>query len=401
MRVAYVTDVEGRWEKLEEFVERTPGLSFESDHIELAPDVSFVFGGDAIDRGPAGRRIVDTLLATRARAPERVVLLAGNRDINKLRLLRELDGHPPPRTPPEVASGSRVALLKHIFERTMGAPRAFEYRLSELGPSAREDAVAESFLEDLAPTGALTRYLSACVLAHRVGSTLFLHGAITEESYGVTPRVRERAANVDVWIERLNAFYAEDLEAFRTRRLGADGQPAWDDVVAYQAPLPGTRLNQASVVYGRPQSVDGQPILPPAEVVTWLQKSGVERVVLGHTPTGDCPTLLRDDSGFQVVLADTSYGRIEGGPSVVLTDDELRVSGVTRLDSGEERPVQFTLGSREAGALGLRTRESGRLVKARLDRGDALLFRALADYRVEQVGAVEAALDRASLEPPR
>ena len=45
-----------------------------------------MFGGDAIDRGPGGRRIVRTLLAARRRYGDRVILLAGNRDINKLRL---------------------------------------------------------------------------------------------------------------------------------------------------------------------------------------------------------------------------------------------------------------------------------------------------------------------------
>jgi len=39
------------------------------DAIELADGATFVFRGDAIDRGPHGRRLVRTLLA--AKQPER------------------------------------------------------------------------------------------------------------------------------------------------------------------------------------------------------------------------------------------------------------------------------------------------------------------------------------------
>src|SRR5262249_33902485 len=72
-------------------------------------------------------------LAARRDYGERVVLLAGNRDINKLRLVRELTGAPPPGAP---ASGTRGALLRSIFANTMGAPDAFAHRGAELGACA-------------------------------------------------------------------------------------------------------------------------------------------------------------------------------------------------------------------------------------------------------------------------
>src|SRR5262245_6980421 len=102
-RAAYLTDVEGLWDKIEDFERDNPCVALQDGRLVLADGVTFVFGGDAIDRGPWSRRIVSTLMQAKREYGERVVLLAGNRDINKMRLVRELAGHPPARTPREIA----------------------------------------------------------------------------------------------------------------------------------------------------------------------------------------------------------------------------------------------------------------------------------------------------------
>lgn len=405
-KVAYLTDVEGRWDKLLDFCASSgPGGSLvtydEARGLRVADDAVFVFGGDAIDRGPAGRKIVATLLAAKRAQPDRVVLLAGNRDINKLRLARELDVHP--------ASGTRGELLRAIFSKTMGARDAFEHRLTELttdGQPASDDAVVDSWLEDVAPDGVQTRYLAAAQLAHREDETLFLHGGVTAENLGVVPGIAPRLAGVDTWVRALNDFYAASLNAFVARRCAPDGTPRWRDLLAYQAPLPGTAFNQASVVYARPGDALGNPMLPPEPVIDALRASSVRRVVIGHTPSGDCPAVLRDRTGFELVLADNSYGRLEHGSRVTIEAGLLRIEGTTLLDSGEREPVRCELPPDGASSplVGLRDAATGRLVKARLGRGDYLLFRALEGRRVEQVAATEAELQRATLvlaRPPR
>jgi hypothetical protein len=86
LRIAYLTDVEGQWSKLESFATGNPFVRLDANgRLLVAPGARFVFGGDAIDRGPASRRIVLVLLEAKRRQPEQVVLLAGNRDINKMR----------------------------------------------------------------------------------------------------------------------------------------------------------------------------------------------------------------------------------------------------------------------------------------------------------------------------
>lgn len=379
MVIAYLTDVEGRWDKITSFTDGNPHVWLEATALRLADGVTFVFGGDAIDRGPHGQRIVALLLAARRDYGERVVLLAGNRDINKLRLVRELAGAPPAGAP---TTGTRGALLRWIFAHTMGAPDAFAHRATELaagGRPADDDAVVQSYLDDLAPGGALRAYLGECRLGFRAGATLFFHGGVTAENLGVVPGA-PAVPDIDAWVAALDRFYRDELAAF------AAGQ-APTALVAYQTPDPRTHLNQHSVVYARPTDELGNPHLPDEEVIARLCASGIGRLVVGHTPSGDCPAIVRDGA-FELVLADNSYGRIELGSQLAFSDDALDVRATTELDDGSRQAVRYTRARGEdASPLGRRDRQTQQLVKARLASGDYLLFRGLAGHRVEQLAA--------------
>ncbi|MEZ4310134.1 MAG: metallophosphoesterase [Polyangiaceae bacterium] len=241
--VAYLTDVEGLWAKIEDFTRDNPLVQLTPSGLTLAPGATFVFGGDAIDRGPWSRRVVSALLSAKRRYGDRVVLLAGNRDINKMRLARELSGFPPARAPREVVEQGRAPLLKWIFENTMGAKRAFEMRRAELssegfGAAIDDEEVVRSFADDVAPGGQLAEYLAACQLAHRHEATLFVHGAVTGESLGAVPgsdhRIDDMWAKVDRGSQRLLSAAGDgDFD----RRL-LDSAPGVGPLVVYQAPVP-------------------------------------------------------------------------------------------------------------------------------------------------------------------
>lgn len=408
--LSYVTDVEGRWEKLEGFTRDNPDVTLDREgRLQVRDGALFVFGGDAVDRGPHSRRLVAALLDAKRRQPDRVVLIAGNRDINKLRLARELHGLPPRMIPDDLRRGPRGPLLRWILEKTMGAAQAFEHRRAELvatGQPSDDEAVATSFADDVAEGGPLAAYLAECQLGVLVpaadgGQTLVVHGAVTPENLGVVPgEARATPDDVPGWIERLNRFYTSQLQLFLgaspKERLG--DRPAWRPIVDYQAPILGTQQNQASVIYGRPTDARGNPHLPGPDVVRRLKAAGVRRVLVGHTPAGDCPALIRAP-GLTLVMADNSYGRVEGGSRVrVDADGALTASGLTVLDDGTRAEVVTTLD--EASPLGLRD-ETGALVKARLARGDYLLFKALGGHgRLEQTAAASEELARRRLDHP-
>ena len=402
--VAYLTDVEGLWKKLTRFCEDNPLVSLEDgERLVVKPGATFVFGGDAIDRGPDGQRVVRTLLEARRRQPAQVVLLAGNRDINKLRLVRELRGHPLARTPPAMRGAPRPVLLRWILENTMGAREAFDFRKEELARSSApvsDEDVVDSYLEELGPGGALRDYLSACQLTYRVGKTLFLHGGLHEDSLGAVPS-RERVEGVDAWSEALNAWYRDQLAAFAEERFDADGRPAWEQVIAYQAPTPGRRINTGSVVYGRMADEHNHPTLPSPGLIETLTRQGIHRVVVGHTPSGDCPSLLVDD-GFELLLADNSYGRVEGASRVFLGEDRLQVEGEVMLDDGRLAQLRFeqVLGD-TSGPLGRQLVDTGQLVKGPLQSGEWLLFRSLPEFRVEQLAVDPGSLVGRALGPAR
>ena len=398
--VTYLSDVEGQWTKLDRFCRDNPFVALGPDGLRIADGATFVFGGDSVDRGPAGRRVVRTLLDAKRAQPDRVVVLAGNRDINKLRLARELRGAPPRRAP-DVRG---AALLRWILAETMGARRAFEHRRTELraaGEASDDDAVTESFLADVAPDGELCQLLARSALAHRVDETLFVHGGVTAESFLCVPGRSARCSDVDAWVAELNEFIAAQVAAFVADRHDPRTEPAWAELIGYQAPRHGTSKNQGSVVYARPTDEVGNPLLPSAPVVRALRAAGVRRVVVGHTPSGDCPAVVRDGRGFELVLADNSYGRVEPGSQVYIEGSMLRIVGETELDGGERAAVRFEAHLDDsASPLGLRMDGSEQLVKARLERGDWLLFRGLAGRGVEQLAASDAALRRQRLVPP-
>lgn len=402
--VAYLSDVEGLWEKLTSFCQDNPHVSLVGEQLQVRPGATFVFGGDAIDRGPAGRRVVRVLLEAWRRQPSQVVLLAGNRDINKLRLVRELNGHPPPRMPSEVREAPRPVQLRWIFENTMGARGAFAFRHAELastGTPVTDEEVVDSFLEDLGPGGPLREYLSACRLVHRIGHTLFVHGGVHEHSVGRVPDSREPVRDVDAWGEALNRWYAEQLEAFAEQRLDSAGSPVWQPLIAYQAPTPGERMNTGSVVYGRMADACNHPTLPSQPLRDTLRHAGIHRVVVGHTPSGDSPAVLRA-RGFELICADNSYGRVEGASQLFLRDDSVYVHGRARLDDGQLEHVRFQLALEdEASWIGRQLVDTGQLVKGPLESGSWLLFRALPQQRIEQLSLPPDVLAERSLGPAR
>ncbi len=402
-RTAYITDVEGQWERLESFARHNDWVRLDGGRLVVAPGAQLVYGGDATDRGPAGRRVLRTLLEAKLRQPGQVVLLAGNRDLNKLRLLRELGGHVPARMPAEVRTSSRGEQLRWIFQHTMGAGAAFEHRRTELraeGLGSSDDDVVDSFCEDVAPGGLLRRYLHACTLAHRAGETLFVHGGVTDENLGRVPG-EDGTCTVAEWPAALDAWYRGQLRAVEDGALDAEGRPAWQRLMAYQAPLPGSRLNQQSVVYGRTADAHNNPHVPGEATRARLLSSGIHRVVVGHTPNGDTPSVVRDGD-FEQLVADTSHARLPEGAQLYLEDSRFRVEGWTVLDSGERRRVSFSVSRGDGSPIGRRLASTGELVKGQLEGGDYLLFRYGEGYATYQRAVSPAQLEAlgANSRPP-
>ena len=392
-RVVHISDIEGSWERLRTFVERADGVDFNDDEaIVVDDDTMLVFGGDAVDRGPWSRRVVQTLLSAKEAHVDNVVLLGGNRDINKLRLPRELAGALPKKAKamPEVwaaLQGNQPDLLRWIMSNTMGAQPAFDFRQEELratGKASGDDDVVQSMLDDLDPPGGLHfRYLRQCQLAYRFHDTLFVHGGFADEALGHVPG-RAVVDDLDTWIAALNGFYAQQLACYAEKPVVVERDPDWLPVVLYQAPQRGLGRNPASVVYGRFGSdAWNNPRLPTSSSLRWLRERGIRRVVVGHTPCGDIPAILRSDEGVEIVIADNSRGRVDVGVVVTVTPDAVAIAATTELDDGSRVDVDFCLPRDAESPVGKLTAD-GRLVKAVLADGRALLFRSDERFEMRQ-----------------
>lgn len=64
------------------------GIEFR--RLALRPNAHFVYGGDTVNQGAGDIHLVRALVGLKGRYPDRVHLLASNRDLNKVRLSSEL-----------------------------------------------------------------------------------------------------------------------------------------------------------------------------------------------------------------------------------------------------------------------------------------------------------------------
>jgi hypothetical protein len=256
-RIGYLSDIEGHWEYFLECVERSNVLDWE-DAYDCTPSVSsslnegggkikhvfkrltlhgnnthFVYGGDTVDKGPGDIRLVRALVSLKRRYPDRVHLLVGNRDLNKLRLPselsvadmnRDIDDIPGPFWDPSAKTlkeyleeiklhrrggetndanelNTRAERLRYMLKYTLGCPDTFEFRreeikilthifgeypprllethdvipIGELGEepssfSVTDDAVVDSFLYEISKDGSLYQYLKLSQIGAVIGS---------------------------------------------------------------------------------------------------------------------------------------------------------------------------------------------------------------------------------------
>jgi hypothetical protein len=354
----WVSDLEGRWDRLVSFCYDNPGIRLIGDDLVPQPGWQLVFGGDVFDRGPAGRRLAAALVRAADRHPAQVVLLAGNRDLNKLRLRRELGPTP------------KAEHLQWILAHTMGAPHAFEHRRTELG-LVSDEAVLASYLDDVAPDGVVIAYLARARLSFRTEDALFVHGGMPDDAWLRLP-AGTLAPDLSTWEAEMAAWYASQLAAFADDPAGESSDPpTWWPIIAYQMPQLPSRAHRSSVIYGRNTGEGNNPALPAPGIRRQLLDLGLSHLVVGHTPNGDMPSFVRDPDGFALVVADASYPRSAVCPQLFDDGTGVRARGRVLLDDGRDLAARADLP--EDDRLG--RWHDGWLDKGVLETGERLVFR--------------------------
>ena len=214
--VGYITDLEGDLDTFNRYLGSGRAVLFRDEKEELqlrSPTAAFVFGGDLFDRGPGDLQLARELVALKKRHPDRVFLIMGNRDINKMRFTAELqagevalgpDSAFQPWWDPKATkladflakkgwTDTPVARLKWMLTCTLGSPHAFGHRRAELARLAGKDVaeiseaeVLESYSQSvLDKNGEVVAYLRNAQVGVIIGDTLFVPWSGGEASFGL------------------------------------------------------------------------------------------------------------------------------------------------------------------------------------------------------------------------
>ncbi len=408
VNIAYITDIEGNKAKLLDFYKLNPAFILGADKdYHLAPGFFLVNGGDLCDRFPGERWVMREMLRLKEEAPDRVILIAGNRDINKIRLPVELSDDAIKCDPirkgddfrqwlqEKGLSNNRSIRLQWILERTMGAPKAFELRRRELAlekgvnpADITDDMVTESYVADTMPGGLMYRVLRASVLMAHIGKTLFVHSGICAPSIGNVPGSKMPEIGLTAWQTALNTWFQKAITSWE-ENLGNGGltaTPVGYDLVHYCEPVPGMANNPGSVVYGRELDLEGRVTLPSPPVINFLKSNGIYRLVLGHTPSGEIPVIQRlNDESFEMIVADTSYSpRSEEASRVLfsgLEEGTTTIQGQISIDGKSPDAVSFTIETGEKTLLGKQIANGG-VVVTPLRKG-FIVYRLMPGFKVQ------------------
>jgi len=311
-----MTDVEGNWEYFNVLVERSPVVSWAEGgtRLQLAAGGYFVHGGDSPDKGPGDIRVVSAMVQLKMKHPDRVFLILGNRDINKLRFGSELaagadtskvdvfwDAKHMPYTAwleEHKAEAGTMSALKWMLDKTMGCQTTFATRRAELGVLRGQAAgdvsdgdVLESFKQSVDPGSAnpwMLRYIQLGQLMLVLGDIVFVHGAISESALGFVPGKPARCPDLLSWCTELNAWCSSEVRHYARSHgdpaLGTSKRAA-DDLLTYGVPVPpGHEYFGKTVIYNDGFVKKGDYVIPDTATQDFLVAAGVHRACVGHIP---------------------------------------------------------------------------------------------------------------------
>jgi hypothetical protein len=367
-RLVAIGDIHGDLEAVTEILSRV-GL-IDADGNWSGGDATLVQTGDFLDRGVEVRGVMDLLMRIQEQAPAsggRVVVLLGNHEaMNLTGFYRDVNPEAYSRF---VASDSQQRFEQqwesHWRWARRAARRADQDPLDEAPAraefAARYPAGFLEYREALEPEGHYGRWLRSLPMVAVIGDTLFLHGGLAQEYAEWT-------------LERINDMAATEIS--RYHRCAAI---LLHDEVVVESTEPGDLILQGRIDLQRridrftrsPQSLGDRDreemvflrecldyerwLLVKEESPVWyrgyargadeetealvdrvLERFGVARVAVGHTPQSDGEIGTR--FGGKINLIDTGMlRRVYQGEPVALVVDGIDVREVS-LDGERDLP---------------------------------------------------------------
>jgi hypothetical protein len=375
-----------------------------SGNWDILSGKTFVFSGDVLDRGLGGREVLRILTDLKKRFPTQVFLGFGNREASKFLIAPRVSDAAMKTVPKgfdefadrnmldlEQAKKSRISRLFFVLEGLYATPvfKEHEIELQRTGKSATADDVMASLLNDFTPKGLWGEYIQLTGLAHidEATSTLFVHGAVNESNFGRVPgRSGDPILSVRDWVRELNQWGRSQVQLglFQPEKVP-------QELIDYVFGSNGNGKKGASIVTDRYFDGDGKPAAPPEAFLKMLLAQGIKRIVVGHTPTGEIPLLIKAH-GIEIVMVDQSANSsLESAPVKISESGVHMVSNLPGVGIVEVDTTSKTIDP----AIGAKL-PSGELVAGSLKNGDLVLFwkneKFEPQYRIESSSAVHSTL---------
>ena len=373
-KTVFLTDLEGQIKPVHDLIKNG---TFKLDSLGnldfVDSNTKLVFGGDLMDRGPHTIKLMRYFIGLKRKYPERVNLLLGNRDLNKLSfsIMREskLVNIQDPKykeflekkSVTHVKANKSLAKLNTIDNQVqfwaseLGLSKAIEFHQQELSEINKAQVTYTNAAKDFAdlisnPNREYFQYIKLGQLVHSEGSVVYLHGGLPSQN-GFVPDSATVHDNFEDWKDSLNQWLKSELTDYvsglKQGVIGNNGKK----LIFYGDALYDSQLNKIwnhdnSVIYGPRFQENDNFRLPQKNNLDWLKANGKNTMILGHSPAGNVPTPLRGND-ILVIMADTSYGP-NGAYTQVSVDGEI-ISVKGALENGTE--IKYSISARNNKSL--------------------------------------------------
>lgn len=357
-----IADVHGAFDAMTAIL-RQAGL-IDGNHAWIGGAAHLVVVGDLLDRGSDSRRAMDLVMALERQAIEaggRVHLVLGNHEImNLVGDLRYVSpGEYAAFAPDETAAMREAAWAAHVGVHGAPADEAAARAAFDERFPVGYFALKAAFRTD----GRYGTWLLQRPIIVVVNDTAFTHGGLSETSarYGFDDLNRMAGEQVRPYLQELERLEAAGvlpptsdfhdreklLDAFEAQVLAGDRQ--WSDELAAAA----GRLrelgrafihSEQSPVWYRGNVACG-PLIEEERLERALARAGVERLVVGHTPTPGRRVVSRFGDRLYEIDTGMLAGYYRGQAAALILDpDGARVIYESGADPSEALVRQRSVG---------------------------------------------------------
>lgn len=239
-KTVYLTDLEGRFEPLNQLIKDGTLIIVNDGSLEFSDaETKLVFGGDLMDRGPHTLRLMRFLIGLKQKYPDRVNLIQGNRDLNKLSFSIDREEKMASLQDPkyheflqgklsQIEESKRAGLTVESMNTAehqvqwwaeqYGLTKAIEFHQQELRELKKTEVTYNEAAKDFAdmisnPNREYLNYIKLGQLVHSEGSVVYLHGGLPAQN-GFVPDSATIHENFGEWERALNQWGQSQVRDF-------------------------------------------------------------------------------------------------------------------------------------------------------------------------------------------